>query len=61
MSEVWHCCGASQPEGFTYHTFVTVCDTCFTQFPYYDCYCELDHECTQERREANFAYWMEHQ
>ena len=51
------CCEAKRPNGFTYHQFVTVCDTCLTQFPYYDCYCELEHEdCNETTRLANIAY-----
>lgn len=39
------CCDTPRPDGFTYHPNVTVCDRCKTKFPYYDCYCELEHEC----------------
>jgi hypothetical protein len=43
-----YCCGEPRPEdGFMYYRNVTVCETCFTKFPYYDCYCELQHECRQ--------------
>ena len=53
----WTCCGATKPEGFTYHQFVTVCDTCLTQFPYYECFCELVHEdCNEATRLRNIAY-----
>lgn len=39
-------CDVPRPEGFTYHlSGVTVCDACGLKFPYYDCYCELSHEC----------------
>jgi hypothetical protein len=44
------CCDAPKPEGFTYHPNVTVCDTCGTKFPYYDCYCELRHTCVASVR-----------
>lgn len=49
-----YCCEAQRPAGFTYYASVTVCNTCLTQFPYYDCYCELVHEpCDYERRHKN--------
>lgn len=41
-----YCCGEPRPEnGFMYYRNVTVCEKCFTKFPYYDCYCELQHDC----------------
>ena len=50
-------CDCEKPTGFTYYMFVTVCDTCLTQFPYYDCYCELQHDnCNEERRAWNIKY-----
>ena len=41
------CCGAARPtHGFTFHASgVTVCDECGLKFPYYDCFCELAHDC----------------
>ncbi|CAB4145885.1 hypothetical protein UFOVP1219_21 [uncultured Caudovirales phage] len=51
------CCDTPRPKGFTYFPNVTVCDTCLTQFPYYDCYCELIHDdCNEARAERNMAY-----
>ena len=47
--EEWSCCDAPQPKGFTYYPFVTVCDGCWTQFPYYDCWCELAHDCVPNK------------
>jgi len=43
----WYCCESTgvKPVGFTYYPNVTVCDTCGLKFPYYDCECELVHEC----------------
>jgi len=38
-------CDTPKPDSFTYHPYVTVCDACGLKFPYYDCYCELEHEC----------------
>jgi hypothetical protein len=49
VDEEWFCCDAIRLDGFTYHQFVTVCDVCFTQFPYYDCFCELKHECVPNK------------
>lgn len=50
-------CDCVKPDGFTYYKFVTVCDTCLTQFPYYDCYCELQHDnCNDETRQKNIEY-----
>lgn len=45
--EDWYCCESTgvRPKGFTYYPNVTVCDTCGLKFPYYDCECELEHEC----------------
>lgn len=43
--EDWYCCETKKPKGFTYYPNVTVCDTCGLKFPYYDCFCELEHEC----------------
>lgn len=52
-----YCCGATRPTGFTYYNNVTVCNKCLTKFPYYDCYCELEHDdCTYERRHKNAEY-----
>lgn len=45
----WVCCDAIKPVGFTYYLNVTVCDVCFTKFPYYDCFCELEHECVPNK------------
>jgi hypothetical protein len=44
MEDEWDC-DTPRPTGFTYHMNVTVCDECGLKFPYYDCYCELEHEC----------------
>ena len=43
----WYCCESTgvKPEGFTFHPNVTVCDTCGLKFPYWDCECELIHDC----------------
>ena len=43
----WYCCESTgvKPEGFTFHPNVTVCDTCGLKFPYWDCECELEHDC----------------
>jgi len=44
-----YCCDTPRPDGFTYHpSGVTVCNKCYTKFPYYDCFCELDHDCKPE-------------
>jgi len=52
-----YCCSATKPSGFTYYGNVTVCNTCLTKFPYYDCYCELEHEdCSYQRRHKNAEY-----
>jgi hypothetical protein len=52
-----YCCDTPRPKGFTYFPNVTVCDTCLTQFPYYDCYCELQHDdCNEARAKKNMAY-----
>jgi hypothetical protein len=60
-----YCCGAKKPIGFTYYQNVTVCNTCLTQFPYYDCYCELSHEnCNYQTRHRNAearAVWIPHE
>jgi len=51
MNPEEYCCETSRPSGFTYYPNVTVCDTCLTQFPYYDCYCELNHDdCSYQKR-----------
>lgn len=53
----YYCCDERRPADFTYFQFVTVCNTCLTQFPYYDCYCELKHDnCNEETALANIAY-----
>lgn len=44
MDEEWYC-DTPKPPGFTYYMNVTVCNKCGLKFPYYDCYCELQHEC----------------
>jgi hypothetical protein len=38
-------CDEPRPEGFTYYGNMTVCNTCFTKFLCYECYCELKHDC----------------
>ena len=52
--EEWFCCDIKKPKGFTYYATVTTCDSCGLKFPYYDCFCELWHECvTGESSGAN--------
>jgi hypothetical protein len=48
--EEWYCCDTVKPDGFTYYPNVTVCDSCGLKFPYYDCFCELAHDCVPKER-----------
>ena len=58
MTDDWYCCDAPRPSGFTYHpSGVTSCNTCFTQFPYYDCFCELVHACPTDAEDLENGYF----
>ena len=51
-------CDVPRPDGFTYHrTGVTVCDACGLKFPYYDCYCELQHTCLTDAENLENGFY----
>lgn len=50
-------CDVVRPDGFTYHRNVTVCDACGLKFPYYDCYCELQHTCLTDAEDRENGFY----
>ena len=58
MDNDYTCCDMTRPEGFTYHpSGVTVCNKCYTKFPYYDCYCELAHACPTDAEDMENGFY----